>query len=575
MITYPKAVFKFIDITALEDSNAVSTTAKELSNTALFHSDIRQKTYGTMELNQFVLDGSREILPNEGPEDVTFWSDEKSDANCLYVMNPALEISFSQVHTSVGLTLYFAEDIPAEILVTWYTAYGTKLISQTFYPDSQEYFCKCNVRNYKKIVIEFVRSSYPYRYIKMDHIEYGQIMVLGRDNIKTASIYEEIDPTSATLSINTADAEIIDVGNEFDMTNPEGLWNSLQKEQQIAFTEYVNGRNIDCGSFYLDDWSVAENLVKLAFIDELGRMDKTQFYGGRIYVSEKAGIIIDEIMASCGVTKYSVEEDVYNVLLSGWLGIQTHRAALQQVVFACGAVADCSRSDAVKIYRQQRYVSRTIGVDRKFMGTTVKLDEYVSAVSVAYREYDLKEETEQISKSVLPSGNTRIEFQSPYLAESLSVSEGSIQEASTNYAVISMTAEGECVLSGRKYEARENAYTAIVNEFEAGELQNTKTYSGCTLVDSIRARELAAKILEYHQLRQVISMRYINTDEAVGNWCAVESVNGGHFVTGIISQTLNLAGGNIVTAECRGYSRIVTEQYYADSEIYAGEGGII
>ena len=44
----------------------------------------------------------------------------------------------------------------------------------------------------------------------MDYIEYGKLWKLSRDNIKSASVYEEIDATSATLSINTASIEIVD-----------------------------------------------------------------------------------------------------------------------------------------------------------------------------------------------------------------------------------------------------------------------------------------------------------------------------------------------------------------------------
>lgn len=573
--TYPEAYFNFIDVTAEADSQVASASANVFSNMELFHEDIRQASYATLELNQFVLDGSLEIFQTEQPLDVPFWSNGMSDENCMCDVNPTLEIKFAQTHSSIGLTLYFAEDIPAEILVTWYTLYGTKLISQTYYPNSKEYFCNCHVQNYGKISIEFVRSRLPYRYAKMNHVEYGQMWRLGRENIKTANVYEEMDTTSATLSINTAEVAIVDTVGDFDLSNQKGLWKSLQKEQEIALTEYVNGKAVNCGTFYIDSWSSQQNIVKFSLIDIIGVMNKTMFYAGRIYENEYAGVIISEIMDSAGVKKYSISEEVYYTKLSGWLSIQTHRAALQQVVFACGAVADCSRSDWVKIYKPDRYVSHTIGLNRKFQGTKISLDEYVSSVTVSYSSYILADESKQISKSTLAIGNTCIEFTGPYLADSITVSAGSIVEVATNYVIVNMTEAGECIIAGRKYEASKNAYTATVEEIEAGENPNTKTYKGCTLLDAAKVQEIAEYLLEYHQLRHKADIRYINNEEAVGNWCDVAAAGGGHSATCILSQTLNLTGGNIATASCRGYSRTVTEYSFAGNEIYTGERGLI
>ncbi len=573
--TYCTAEFNFIDVTALADSRPVSTAAKDFSNMELFHKDVRQAAYGTMELNQFVLDGSREIFPDSQPEDVPFWSDEKSDADCRYVKNPVLEVSFSENHSSIGLTLYFADDIPSEVHIAWYTLFGTKLYDKVFYPDKREYFCKCNVENYGKVVIEATRSSLPYRYTKMDHIQYGQMWRLGNDNMKSARILEEIDATSATVSSNTATVELIDEADEFDTTDNNGLWKSLQKEQTVAFTEYIDGRAVDCGMFFLEKWSSQKNLVKFELVDRIGLMDKTKFYDGMVYDGIPAGKIIDAVMKSCGVKKYEVGEDVAATVLSGWLAIQSHREALQQVAFACGALVDDRHSDTVRIYRQSRHIGRTIGGNRKFTGTKVTLDDYVSAVTISYKQYVQAAETSEISSSILAAGRRRIEFNDPYVPESITVSVGSIAQARTNYVIVDMPEEKKCVISGRKYEAVENAYTAKVKAVAAGENEKEKSYKGCTLVDAKQVRAVAENILEYLQLRQIVEMKYISNGEEAGSWCDVGMAGGRSATTCITSQTLDLTGGHIATAKCRGYCSTVTSYYFCGDELYAGEEGMI
>lgn len=570
--TYPEARFDFSDVTALKDSTLLSSAIQDFVDLGLLQDNIEQSAYGTMELNQFILDGSLNILP-EQPE-IPFWSSKKSDAECTYSESPTLEISFTEPHSSIGLTLHFAEDIPAEVRIVWYALSGIELADETFYPDSAEYFCECNVQNYGKLVITFQRSSWPYRYVKMDCIEYGGKWLMGRNKIKTASVYEELDITSATLSINTASMEFIDTDGDFELSNKKGLWKSLQEEQDISIVEYVDGEAVECGTFYLDTWDSQKNIVKFSMIDRIGVMDKTMYYGGTIYEGVYAGEIIVDIMASAGVEKYSIEEEIYYTPLSGWIAIQSHRAALQQVVFACGAVADCSRSDWVRIYKPDQYVSHTIGLARKFMGTKITLNKYVSGISVGYVQYTLSADTAQISKSTLPAGTTRIEFTEPYLASSITVSAGTIKTAKTNYVEVTMTEPGECTISGRKYEKIENSYT-VRTAVEAGEAESIQSYSGCTLVDAGRAMDIAKHLLSYNQMRQSVEMRFINAGEAVGNWCNVALAGGGEAMTGILSQTLDLTGGNISSAKCRGYELVTVSDYFAGTELYAGEDGII
>ena len=55
-----KAEMKFIDVTALADATVSATQPQEVSNMELFgeEAETEQEKYGTLELNQFVLDGS-------------------------------------------------------------------------------------------------------------------------------------------------------------------------------------------------------------------------------------------------------------------------------------------------------------------------------------------------------------------------------------------------------------------------------------------------------------------------------------------------------------------------------------
>lgn len=570
MRTYCRAEMKFIDVTALADASVTTDDNQGIGSIELFAEQTEQKSYGTFELNQFVLDGSKSVL-TENPKDIAFWNDALSKEDCTFETDPKITVTFQEQHTSAAITLYFEDEPPAELKITWYTIAGTKLITETFYPDSLIYVCNNQVQNYGKIEIEFVRTSFPQRYIKLQYILYGKYIIWDKDMIQTAKMQEDIDVTSATLSINEADISIVDMNNDFDAENENGAWNSVQKTQEVTLSEFNNGNMIPMGAFFIDDFSFSKNIAKFKLVDVVGLLDKYTFYEGQVYNNVRAGVILNAIFATAGIKKYVIDEEVGNTLLSGYLAIQTCRKALQQVCFACGAVADDSRSDTIKVYKPDRYVKSTVGTDRKFNGNTkVSLEKYISGVNIEMKNYALEEKNSDIYKKTLPAGDTKITFSSPYLPSSITASVGTLKEVKTNYLIINMPDAGQCHITGIKYANTTFSYEKRVDKIEAGETENIKKYSGCTIYNADILPDIAAYLLGYHALRKKVGMKYLVDLEQVGNWANINSIGGKTSTTLIESQTLDLTGGFIATATCSGYSIVVTEDVFAGTELYTG-----
>jgi hypothetical protein len=561
---------KFIDVTALSDATVTTDDNQSIGSIGLFQNQTDQNDYGTFELNQFVLDGSKDIL-SDNPADIAFWNDTLSKEDCTFETNPKITITFQEQHTSSAITLYFEDEFPAELKITWYTSAGTKLVTETFYPDSLIYVCNQQIQNYGKVEIEFVKTTFPQRYIKLQYILYGKYIVLDKDMIQTAKVQEDIDVTSASLSINEADISIVDMNNDFDAENENGAWNSVQKTQEVTLSEFNNGNMIPMGAFFVDDFSFSKNIAKFKLVDVVGLLDKYTFYEGQVYNNVRAGVILNAIFATAGIKKYVIDEEVGNTLLSGYLAIQTCRKALQQVCFACGAVADDSRSDTIKVYKPDRYVKSTVGTDRKFNGNTkVSLEKYISGVNIEMKNYALEEKTSDIYKKTLPAGDTKITFSSPYLPSSITASVGTLKEVKTNYLIINMPDAGQCQITGIKYANTTFSYEKRVDKIEAGETENIKKYSGCTIYNADILPDIADYLLGYHALRKKVGMKYLVDLEQVGNWTNINTIGGKTSTTLIESQTLDLTGGFIATATCRGYSIVVTEDVFAGTELYTG-----
>ena len=67
---------KFIDVTALSDASVATDDNQSIGNLESLEVETDQADYGTFELNQFVLDGNKNVMPDL-PGDIVFWSVEQ------------------------------------------------------------------------------------------------------------------------------------------------------------------------------------------------------------------------------------------------------------------------------------------------------------------------------------------------------------------------------------------------------------------------------------------------------------------------------------------------------------------
>lgn len=578
--TYCTAEMKFIDVTAHSDGTLDTSSGQSFDDTSIFKrntaSDVTD--YGFLGHNQIVLDGSQKELADK-PTDVAFVSAERSGLDCLFETNPTITITFTANHSSTGLMFYFGHVYPHKMRITWYSLGGNKLVANIFEPNSLTYFASQQVSNFGRVEIEFLETCFPEQYIEFQYLMYGRVLSWTGEKIQKASITEEIDTTGAEVSINNGSISILDTDNDFNIGNNTGIWQYIQKAQEIKLTEYVDDTPVELGSFYIDDFSFKDNVAKFSLIDSIGILDKCVFYNGDIYSNVKASTIIKDIFNTAGIISYTLEEGLGDITLTGYLGVMSCREALQIVAFVLGAVVDDSRSDVIRIYKPSRKVKNNIGIDRKFNGKTqVAQEDYFSGVSVECSRYILANDTSDIYDDVLEVGDNQITFSSPFLASSIEASAGTIKERHTNYCVVNMTTEGNCKLTGQAYEESKFIVTRNQAHIAAGQIANTKTYTGITLYNTNAMQEKLKNLLKYWELQKTLDMQYLINAEQSGEWVTVKDTNGFSNSTLIESQTIDLTGGFIATASCRGYTLVNTNGLYAgNGELYADsdKGGAI
>lgn len=579
--------YNLYDTTALQDAVESTESNSSFADIRKIKDNIQAPAYGTLEHNFFILDGSMEEFPDK-PDSLVYFSKDfvQEDSSYQYCgemyagddLGGAVEeiykkqsviVQFTENHTSYGITLHFLDAYPLEVEIAWYDLFGILKSRKRFYPDSLVYFCQNQVEDYGRVEITFIRAL-PYHNVKLQHIEYGTRITWGADRIKTGKLVNDTDPISDKIKTDKLTFSFVDVDEEFNLGNANGLHRTFQRNQQMFPYEMVRGRKIPLGTFFLDSVSTTKNVSKISAIDYKGKLANVDFKNGKIYSGEPAGNIIDEIMAAAGIADYVVDEETADIPLYGTLKIQTCQKALREVLFACGSVINTSHRTGVEIYKYNRTVTSRIGRERKF-STTYQIDKYVSDISVKYKTWTLDEKISEITKGTYRAGVHTVQLTNP--AANMTASTGLILEQTPYYVVIKVDEGTEVVISGQKYVGEELAAAAGIEHIKSGEVRNAKTFSG-TLLDFEAAKSIADNILDYYQLQQIIKTKHLADDEKTGDWVEVENtvLDHANFVAAIESLSTDLTGGFISTSKCRGYFKVVTEDYYADDELYADEG---
>lgn len=114
------------------------------------------------------MDGTYINAPDMIPEAANgYISSSLSDADGVFRETPVITITFDRLKTSGGIHMVFnrvSGDYAKRLQIDWYK--DEKLVgSEIFEPDNTDYFCRARVSLFNRMVITFLETNHPYRYL--------------------------------------------------------------------------------------------------------------------------------------------------------------------------------------------------------------------------------------------------------------------------------------------------------------------------------------------------------------------------------------------------------------------------
>lgn len=387
--------FKMFDKTAYLDDTSTVTSEAPLSRKNQLTDKERAMSYkyATFEPNYFKLDGSFRIppKPNEGDFEVGWWSEILSDADGIFTPSQDIEFSFSEAHSSAGITITFdpkTNEYASDFSIDVYTLGDILIYSENVINNTKvSYIMDKGVEDYGKVVITITKWINPFRRARIVEVDFGVIITYGIDKIIKANIIEQLDVISDTIPSNELVFTIDNMDKSFNILNPKGFHKYLKETQEVDISFGLDIGNetyedIPMGVFYLTDWKSDEGAMTTTFTAR----DIFEILEQKMYEGSFAGTLYDlaeEVLIAAGVEEYQIDIALQSISTNGFTKALSARKALQYIGVAGKAVVYQDRYGVLVIKRLTLLNDSTsymvFSGDSTFCGfTTIQTDSHLS-----------------------------------------------------------------------------------------------------------------------------------------------------------------------------------------------------
>lgn len=368
---YDNAVFKYrttktqinvnvFDYTAKEDIISVeSENYKKFVPVQIYDDIYFNQVWATLEENEFFLDGSITLLPENLTNEQIGWWTELANDNGEFETNPLISIELDNNHSTVGLTIHYDKfSYPVNSKISWYSG---DLMLDTITIENQSISnltVQRPVDGYNKITIEILKAK-PNCYVRLSEVDYGITTIFDSEQLQGAKMTEQASLLSNTLSPNQLSFSVIDYDNRYNVFNPSDLFKYFKVGQPCIVRSGILNRQtnefeyISMGEYYINNFEIDNGILK---INAYGLLDilNSEMYYSQFFTNQTAENILRDILGS---RPYYINSNVKDITLTGYIPLGTKKEALKNLAIACGAVVKEGRDGKIYFYRNTEDLS--------------------------------------------------------------------------------------------------------------------------------------------------------------------------------------------------------------------------
>ena len=278
--------FSLIATNASKVASSSGSTPTPYTSIAQTHNEIIRNSLklASFEPDIWLLDGSFTLPSRNGGNGETGWfSEAMSDANGN--INVSLTYNFATSQNSAGFTLVFdtrSGEVASDFTVTTY--HDSSVISSIAINgnESTKVFFDLQSYGYNKVVVNFKKTSRPYRRVRLTEFIFGQTVKFDGSSIKDMRIVREVAQYGEKLPASMMRITIDNSDNSYNVLNPFGVYRFLQEGQGLTASLFINGEAVEMGKFYFESATANDDALTATIVayDLFWRLDKTVYNKG-------------------------------------------------------------------------------------------------------------------------------------------------------------------------------------------------------------------------------------------------------------------------------------------------------
>lgn len=309
--------------------------------------------YISGEPGVYRLDGSSRLFPGTPAGcHLGYWSASMSGSNRLYPTSPMLSCRFASLHTSIGITIHFDGTTHlSAFTVRWLYNGSVKSSVDVAGNTLQTVFVENHVEGFNGLQVIATLTDEPYRYVKIQEIDFGQKVVYDGETLVSASVIEEADLSGGSVPANSLRFTVIDLNHRLNPVNPDGIYNYLKKGMPLTVEFLRDGTAYPGGVYYLDTWEGTNTgTAKLTAEDVIG-LKADESYASAFYAEGDGftmGQLLADVLAVCGIPG-SVDPTIGAEVCQGYIPETEAREAISHICVASGGFARTGRDGSLLV----------------------------------------------------------------------------------------------------------------------------------------------------------------------------------------------------------------------------------
>lgn len=224
--------------------------------------------YATLEHNLWVLDGTREIVPDSEPYDTPGYVSADDSNGLLRVVLPE-----ARTQKIPGVTIIWSseyDEYPTEFVIQ-FSKDGTA-VSSTTVRDNTSSVSEITVDaiTYDSMIIQTYDWNMPDHRRRIDRVFFGYVLTFGKTDIVSYKHEQHGSLLNTELPKNSITFSLSNVDGRWNLANPDGIGQYLCERQRIKvrYGLDVNGKTewVKAGTFYLSEWNAPSNGLEAKFV---------------------------------------------------------------------------------------------------------------------------------------------------------------------------------------------------------------------------------------------------------------------------------------------------------------------